>query len=72
MDWERRGRRGPLDFVRALGNWSEGEGPSYRRLAGSLVAAIRRGEAGPGERLPAERVLARLLSVSRTTVVAAY
>jgi DNA-binding transcriptional MocR family regulator len=72
MDWERRNRRGPLAFSRALGNWSEGEGPAYRRLAGALIAAIRRGEAAPGERLPAERVLARLLSVSRTTVVAAY
>ncbi len=72
MDWERRGRRGPLDFARALGNWSDGEGPAYRRLAGALIAAIRRGETGPGQRLPAERVLARLLSVSRTTVVAAY
>jgi DNA-binding transcriptional MocR family regulator len=74
MDWarERRNSRGPLEFVRALGNWAEGEGPAYRRLASALTVAIRRGEVGPGERLPAERVMARLLSVSRTTVVAAY
>ena len=74
MDWgrERRTARGPLEFVRALGNWTAGEGPAYRRLAAALTVAIRRGEVGPGERLPAERVMARLLSVSRTTVVAAY
>jgi DNA-binding transcriptional MocR family regulator len=72
MDWERRSLRGPLDFARSLGNWAQGEGPSYRRLAEALRTAIRRGEVGPGERLPAERVLARLLSVSRTTVVSAY
>ena len=74
MDWGpvRRTARGPLEFVRALGNWTAGEGPAYRRLAAALTLAIRRGEVGPGERLPAERVMARLLSVSRTTVVAAY
>ena len=37
-----------------------------------MKTAIRRGEVGPGQRLPAERVLARLLALSRTTVVAAY
>lgn len=72
MDWHRRTPRGPREFARALGNWMEGEGPAYRRLAEALRTAIRRGEAGPGERLPAERVLARVLAVSRTTVVAAY
>lgn len=72
MDWHPRTPRGPLQFARVLGNWGEGDGPAYRRLAEALRAAIRRGEAGPGERLPAERVLARLLAVSRTTVVAAY
>ena len=72
LDWDSRTRRGPLDFVRGLGNWAAGDGPAYQRLAAALRAAVRRGDAGPGERLPAERVLARLLAVSRTTVVAAY
>ncbi len=72
LDWDRRTRRGPLAFARSLGNWNEGDGPAYQRLAAALRAAIRRGDAGPGEKLPAERVLARLLAVSRTTVVAAY
>jgi DNA-binding transcriptional MocR family regulator len=72
VDLPRGAAARPLDFARALGNWSDGEGPAYRRLASALKTAIRRGEVGPGQRLPAERVLARLLSLSRTTVVAAY
>ena len=36
------------------------------------MAAIERGDLAPGERLPAERTLARSLAVSRSTVVAAY
>ncbi len=72
VDLPRGSAARPLEFARALGNWSEGEGPAYRRLASALKTAIQRGEVGPGQRLPAERVLARLLSLSRTTVVAAY
>ena len=72
LDFAPRNVAGPLAFARALGDWRKGDGPAYRRLAGSVRDAIRRGEVGPGERLPAERVLARLLTVSRTTVVAAY
>jgi DNA-binding transcriptional MocR family regulator len=59
-------------LVGALGAWSDGEGPVYRRLARGLAAAIDRGELEPGARLPAERVLAEALAVSRTTVVSAY
>ena len=72
LDWDARTRRGPLEFARGLGAWSQGDGPAYQRLAAALRASIRRGEPGPGEKLPAERVLAKLLAVSRTTVVAAY
>ena len=72
MDWEGERHRAPLDFARVLGDWREGEGPAYQRLAEALEASIGRGEVAPGERLPAERALAKLLSVSRTTVVAAY
>ena len=56
----------------ALGKWSDGDGPVYRRLARAVAAAIDRGDLEPGSRLPAERVLAAALAVSRTTVVAAY
>jgi DNA-binding transcriptional MocR family regulator len=59
-------------FVGAIGNWAAGNGPAYRRLADAVQKAIDSGEIAPGSRLPAERSLAQLLTVSRTTVVAAY
>ena len=55
-----------------LGPWSSRPGPLYRRLADALRAAIERGEIEVGRRLPPERMLARQLAVSRTTVVQAY
>jgi len=58
--------------VAALGNWTAGRGPLYRRLGQALRAAVGRGDLPPGARLPAERLLARSLAVSRSTVVAAY
>lgn len=48
------------------------EGPLYRALADGLKRAIDRGEVPLGTVLPPERTLARSLSVSRATVVAAY
>lgn len=48
------------------------EGPIYRALADALKRAIDRGEVPLGTMLPPERTLARSLSVSRATVVAAY
>jgi DNA-binding transcriptional MocR family regulator len=57
----------------SLRGWtSAGDGPLYRRLAEAIRAAIRRGELPSGSRLPTERALAVDLSVSRSTVVAAY
>lgn len=50
----------------------DGDGPLYRCLADGLKRAIDRGEIPLGTVLPPERVLARSLSVSRATVVAAY
>jgi DNA-binding FadR family transcriptional regulator len=47
-------------------------GVRYRELALRLRAAITSGELPVGARLPAQRDLARALSVGRTTVVAAY
>lgn len=55
-----------------LGPWSAGAGSLHRKLADALAGAIERGDVAPGERLPAERVLARTLAISRSTVVAAY
>jgi DNA-binding FadR family transcriptional regulator len=40
----------------------------YRRIAEQIAKLIRRGEYKPGERLPPERDLARLLKVSRPSV----
>jgi DNA-binding transcriptional MocR family regulator len=61
-----------MDLARLLGRWSSGHGPLYRRLADALRSSIERGDLPAGARLPAERVLARALSLSRTTVVLAY
>ncbi|MCC5948479.1 MAG: PLP-dependent aminotransferase family protein [Nitriliruptoraceae bacterium] len=50
----------------------DGDGPLYRLLSDALKRAIDRGEIPLGTVLPPERSLARSLSVSRATVVAAY
>lgn len=55
-----------------LDGWQTGTGPLYQRLAAQLRAAVQRGSLVSGEQVPAERVLARALGVSRATVVAAY
>jgi len=55
-----------------LGGWSRQTGPLHLRLSRSLRRAVEAGALGPGTRLPAERRLAAALSISRSTVVAAY
>jgi DNA-binding transcriptional MocR family regulator len=50
----------------------DGEGPLYRQLAAALRRAIDLGGVPLGTVLPPERALARSLTVSRATVVAAY
>ena len=47
-------------------------GVRYRDLATALQSAIASGAVPVGTRLPPQRELAGLLSVGRTTVVAAY
>jgi DNA-binding transcriptional MocR family regulator len=59
-------------FVHRLGQWHQGEGPLYARLAKAVRAGIDHGTIPVGSRLPAERVLADALVVSRTTVTGAY
>jgi DNA-binding transcriptional MocR family regulator len=59
-------------LVSHLGAWSTGKGALQRKLAYALIQAIRRGALQPGIRLPSERELANALTISRTTVVAAY
>jgi DNA-binding transcriptional MocR family regulator len=60
------------ELLAVLDGWTTGRGPLYRRLANALRAAIRRGDLPSGFRLPAERLLAERLLISRSTVVAAY
>jgi DNA-binding transcriptional MocR family regulator len=60
------------DLVSHLGAWSAGKGPLHQKLARGLIEAIRRGAISPGIRLASERELAQALTISRTTVVAAY
>src|SRR5689334_7154103 len=59
-------------LVPHLGVWPAGAGSLQQKLARGLVDAIRQGAIHPGIRLPSERSLAQALSISRTTVVAAY
>lgn len=64
---------GGTGLVPSLAGWtSMGSGPLYRRLAEAIRGAVRRSEMPSGTRLPTERALAVELSVSRSTVVAAY
>jgi len=49
-----------------------GDGPLYLRISDGLKRLVDRGDVGLGTVLPAERSLARSLSVSRSTVVSAY
>jgi DNA-binding transcriptional MocR family regulator len=60
------------EIVTHLGIWSTGSGPLQQKLARGLADCVRKGTVHPGIRLPSERSLAQALSVSRTTVVAAY
>lgn len=56
----------------ALGDWSTGADPLNEQLASAIAQAIELGDLPAGTRLPAERELAGLLGLSRTTIVAAY
>src|SRR4051794_10055950 len=60
------------ELIPHLGEWPAGPGPLQQKLARGIVDAIRKGAVHPGIRLPSERSLAQALSISRTTVVAAY
>ncbi len=59
-------------IVDELGDWAVGPDPLFRQLARAIARGIERGVIPPGARLPAERALARAVSVSRGTAVAAY
>lgn len=59
-------------FSALLTDWRSAKGPLYLRLSAAFQEAIHAGRLAPTEQLPAERALANLLSLSRSTVVAAY
>ncbi len=59
-------------LVTQLGAWSVGKGSLQYKLTRAVSEAIKHGLLNPGVRLPSERSFAQALSVSRTTVVAAY
>ncbi len=59
-------------LIDVLGDWSIGRGSLYGRLAEAIKVAIKHRLLREGENLPSERQLAASLSVSRSTVVAAY
>lgn len=61
----------PLRLAELLGNW-RGGGPAHERLAATLRALILDGRVPLEGQLPAERVLASSLGLSRATVTAAY
>jgi DNA-binding transcriptional MocR family regulator len=59
-------------LVHGLGAWSAGKGSLQQKLARALAQTIRNGAINPGMRLPSERTMAQALTLSRTTVIAAY
>jgi DNA-binding transcriptional MocR family regulator len=61
-----------LDYANLLAPALAGDAPLYRQLAAALKATIDHGEIPLGTVLPPERTLARMLNISRSTVVAAY
>jgi DNA-binding transcriptional MocR family regulator len=62
----------PARFAELLAEWATKSGPLHQRLSEAIESAIELGALLPGMRLPAERSVAKALSVSRTTVVSAY
>jgi DNA-binding transcriptional MocR family regulator len=76
---EPRGRRAPAGRALAAerllaltAGWERRRGPRYLALADAIADAAHQEELSDGTLLPPERVLARLASLSRGTVVAAY
>ena len=51
---------------------ADGHGPVYLRIVQALERAVWSGALRPGQRLPAQRVLARALGVDLTTVTRAF
>ena len=65
-------RTPPAALRSMLGPWQQVQGPAHRALADALRLAVLDGRLGVGSVLPSERSLSDALSISRTTVTAAY
>lgn len=52
--------------------WQQRPGPRYQRLAGAVAEAVASRALLPGTRVPAERILASAVGVSRGTVVSCF
>ncbi|MFI8930673.1 PLP-dependent aminotransferase family protein [Streptomyces sp. NPDC053474] len=65
-------RIGAQQLCELLGEWRADGGSAYRALAASVRELVRDGRLSRTSRLPAERDLADVLAVSRTTVASAY
>ncbi|MEV8565840.1 PLP-dependent aminotransferase family protein [Streptomyces sp. NPDC051322] len=59
-------------LAQLIGEWRQGEGSAYQLLATSVRNLVQQGRLPVAIRMPAERELAAALTVSRTTVSAAY
>ena len=64
-------RRGKV-FVPSIDLDKASETPLSRQIYGQIAQSIRGGNIPSGTRLPSSRMLARLLGVSRNTVLAAF
>jgi DNA-binding transcriptional regulator YhcF (GntR family) len=64
-------KRAPHLFLPTIELDRQADTPLHRQIRAQIAAAIQRGAAG-ASRLPSSRVLARLLGVSRNTVLTAY
>lgn len=53
-------------------DWRQRPGPRYAKLAAAILEAVDRKTLREGTRIPAERVLATVVGVSRGTVVASF
>ncbi|UOR02759.1 PLP-dependent aminotransferase family protein [Leucobacter allii] len=69
--WPTAQRVSARRLAELLGTW-RGDGHGYEELCASVTLLVRDGRVVPGAVLPAERLLAEALGVSRTTVSAAY
>lgn len=70
--FDRKGRPAAIDGVAWAAGVVGGKGPRYLQIADAIERALLDGQLRPGDRLPTQRALARLLAVDLNTVTRAY